>query len=294
MDHDNVLVVLNYNDFKTTMEFIGHVKNCPAISKIVVVDNCSTDGSYDRLSSQASDRVDVIKSDRNGGYAYGNNFGLRYAVRNYHPKILFVSNPDVRFDNSVVLKMAQCLETNDDIAVVAPLVNQGYNVWDLPGYIGVIESLFLIWHNLHKKRIKQEILSSDQDLIKVGAVEGSFFAITAAAYEKTHGLDERTFLYFEENILAQRIKEINQNIAVLGKCRYDHFHSVSIKKAYRSKAKAFKLFYPSISLYLSEYLHINRFQKALFDIFFFMAYLERYVYMIFQVPIDRMRSKRAN
>ena len=70
----NFLIVLNYNDAETTLEFVEMAKMCNAIDKIVVVDNCSTDYSLSKLTCLKSDKIDVIQTDKNGGYAYGNNF----------------------------------------------------------------------------------------------------------------------------------------------------------------------------------------------------------------------------
>ena len=120
-------------------------KMCNAIDKIVVVDNCSTDYSLSKLTCLKSDKIDVIQTDKNGGYAYGNNFGCRYAEKNYNPKLFFISNPDVRFENPVLQEMDKLSNNHKDIGVVAPIVNQGYNIWNLPKFWGLIESIFLIW-----------------------------------------------------------------------------------------------------------------------------------------------------
>ena len=68
------LVVLNYNDYKTTIKLIQMIKNYDSIDLIVVVDNCSTDKSYKKINEYTNNKVKLLKSDKNGGYAYGNNF----------------------------------------------------------------------------------------------------------------------------------------------------------------------------------------------------------------------------
>ena len=68
-------------------------------------------------------------------------------------------------------------------------------------------------------------------------------------------------------------------VGVLTTARYDHYHSVSIKKEYRaSKARAFHLFYDSMKLYNQEYLHTNFLQNILFELCYGVAYLERMIY----------------
>lgn len=60
----NFLIVLNYNDAETTLEFVEMAKMCNAIDKIVVVDNCSTDYSLSKLTCLKSDKIDVIQTDK--------------------------------------------------------------------------------------------------------------------------------------------------------------------------------------------------------------------------------------
>ena len=56
------MIVLNYNDYETTMKFIENIINYKSIEKIIIVDNNSTDNSYDKLKKLESDKVEIIKS----------------------------------------------------------------------------------------------------------------------------------------------------------------------------------------------------------------------------------------
>ena len=274
----NALIVLNYNDSTTTSKFVEMAKKSKSIEHIVVVDNCSPDGSYEKLKGLEDERVVVIESSKNGGYSYGNNFGCRYAIENYHPQMLIVSNPDVTFENDVIDSMSKVLEENERIGVVAPIVNQGYNIWNLPGFVGLIESIFLIWFNLDKKRIKNNLMNLDCEWTRVGVVEGSFWAIKVAAYEEADGFDERTFLYCEENIFAKRLETKGYFEVALNACRYNHFHSVSIKKHYGGKVKAFKNFHASMLVYLKYYLNAGMLKRLIFELAYGIGYVERFFY----------------
>lgn len=101
------------------------------------------------------------------------------------------------------------------------------------------------------------------------------------AYDKIDGFDEKTFLYCEENILARRLLRNGYKEAVLPKCRYDHFHSVSIKKHYGGKVKAFKNFHKSMLIYLQDYLDGGIVERIIFEICFGLGYIERYMYDIY-------------
>ena len=63
-------MILNYNDAKIVKKLVTEIENYPVFNHIVVVDNCSTDDSYADLQSLVSEKVTVIKTDKNGGYDF--------------------------------------------------------------------------------------------------------------------------------------------------------------------------------------------------------------------------------
>lgn len=272
-----VIVILNYNDFETTERLCNKIKDYKVFSKIVLVDNCSSDDSYERLLKLQNEHIEVLKTKENGGYAKGNNYGIRYAISRCKPDVVFVANPDVAFEEKVAVHMIETLMNNENMGIIAPLVNQGYNVWGQWGFWGIIEALFLVTFNVHKKLIKNS-LKGKKGCVEAGVVEGSFFALKTEAYLKAGGFDERTFLYCEENILGKRMKNHGYTTGVLVEERYDHLHSQSIKKHYRSKAKAFKNFDDSFKLYLKEYVKANKLQMFIYAVCYKLAYFERVIY----------------
>ncbi|MCR5001965.1 MAG: glycosyltransferase family 2 protein [Lachnospiraceae bacterium] len=276
------MVILNYNDMKVTEKLTRAVMDYECLDRVIVVDNRSTDGSYEYLkNSFRKSEVDIIQAPVNGGYATGNNFGVRYAIDHYSPEYVFIANPDIAVSQSTISSMIRDMHNHRDYGVMAPLVVQGYNVWKLPGFIGMIESLFLVWFNLDKRHIKKKLLASPNRIETVGVVEGSFFVIRVKDYLAIGGFDERTFLYAEEIILARRLKSVGQKVGVLTMERYDHLHSTSIKKAYdSSKRKAFPNFYASFKIYNKYYLKTNFLQDGIFWICYELAYFERFLYDI--------------
>ena len=73
------VIIVNYNDSDDTTKYVKMITEYEIINRIVVVDNNSTyDGEISRLKKLESPKTIVIKAEKNGGYDYGNNFGIKY------------------------------------------------------------------------------------------------------------------------------------------------------------------------------------------------------------------------
>ncbi len=279
---NSVIIILNYNDGVRSAALAEKICPYSSLGHIILVDNHSTDDSPAVLKQTADrfpDRISVLYADSNGGYARGNNLGIRFALKQFDPEFIFLANPDVFFTDRTASEMINALSEHPEFGLVAPLVRKGRNVWNLPSFAGILEELFLISFNIHKKMIRSRILSSGKKLVPAGVAEGSFFLISKAAFEASGGLDERTFLYGEEIILSFRLRKCGLKTGILPGCFYDHLHSASIKKQYRSsKALAFAHIRRSFRIYNKYYLHTNRFQDLLFESAAFFAWVERVIY----------------
>ena len=55
----NGFVVINYNDYETTEKIIKNISDYKTIDEIVIVDNCSTDNSYDELLKLKSKTITI-------------------------------------------------------------------------------------------------------------------------------------------------------------------------------------------------------------------------------------------
>ncbi|WP_101676172.1 glycosyltransferase [Alloalcanivorax mobilis] len=95
MSSSLVVVVVTYNrlsHLKVGIEALGR-QDCDAI---VVVDNCSTDGTQEWLLEEAvrNERLDVVLAPRNLGGAGGFELGFRHAMERYHAEWLVCFDDD--------------------------------------------------------------------------------------------------------------------------------------------------------------------------------------------------------
>lgn len=82
------------------------------IKRVVIVDNQSTDKSYEMLSRIKNEKIKVILSEKNGGYCYGNNLGVR-ELADERLDIAFIVNPDVDIAESSVLEILRAFQTTE-------------------------------------------------------------------------------------------------------------------------------------------------------------------------------------
>lgn len=276
---DNVVIILNYNDYKTTSKLINHIKDYSEVDKIVVVDNRSTDDSFETLKKYRNKKVHVIQSGQNKGYAYGNNVGIKYAIEKFNPEFITIANPDVIFENSILMKMKDFLRQNLDVAAVNTKIKNIAGQYE-PGGTNIptvqedFKSMFLLSEVFKKK----EINNFSKEYIDYQILFGCFFMIRSEVIEEIGMFDERTFLFGEERILGHKIKSIGMRQVTLNNLECIHEHSKSINKNISSLVNKYKILYDSRLVYYKEYLNINKLSLYIFYILRSMSLGEKYIY----------------
>lgn len=298
MKQNVAVVILNYNDYQTTCDLIETIKDYNIINNIVVVDNNSTNESYIKLKVYESNKVKVIKSEKNGGYAYGNNVGIRYAIEELNVEFVIISNPDVLFTESVIEKVIEVGMSDSKIGLIAPtMVNSnGKNAvpaWKLP----TLKDDIVISFELGKKLLGDPLLYKEElsnDVNEVDVLPGSLFGARADVFKKVDYFDEETFLYCEERILAYKLKKVGFKNILLGKVTYIHDHSVTISK-FVSDLKKQKILLESKNIYHRKYLEISKGKEMLFKALIpfiklekiFILLLRRYIYPIWKIIFSK-------
>ena len=256
------ILVLNYNDSDTVIKYIEKVKSYKNVRKLLVVDNCSKDNSVEKIKEYTSDKIELIISDKNGGYGYGNNYGIRYLVDKYDSEYILLSNPDIIVDEQTIEKMEIFLRKNDDYAIVAPYMldingkKQFNTAFKLPSKMEYIISLGLLAKKI--KTFYYNDLEKEKNVYKqVDAVSGSMFLMDSKKMIKFGMYDEKIFLYCEEVVLGIKMKENKQKIALLLQESFIHNHSVSISKTYKSELSKNKLLVKSKLYVIKKYYKAN-------------------------------------
>lgn len=247
-------IILNYNTYEMTLKIIDKLRNLNYSNlDILVVDNNSSNESVKELKKNTNTgRFKLIVNDTNGGYAVGNNIGLRFAVEHGY-KYSWILNNDLIFDDSNILNvLITAAEADSKVACVGPRITDlngnrvcpyisRPNLWSLT--FGMLKDK----HERHKYIMKSGI---------VYRVYGCCMLLKNSNMTEINYLDERTFLYCEEDILAERLLKIGCYSYYCADTSVVHLESMTVNREQGKKSlKKIKIVMSSMNIYLKEYLH---------------------------------------
>lgn len=259
-------VILNWNQFEITkraIESILRYENSKE-NTFVVVDNGSNEEirvklveyfrenkwnifyeeEIDTLGNH-SNLPTLILNSHNYGYAKGNNIGLKY-VKRVGFRYAFVMNNDVILTEKVSSVLIDVLEKNPKGAVVGPKVvgpdgkSQGpfwkpglFDYFLFPVFYPLIYPLFKLRIFLYNNFINNSCRKNGY--VQVYRLMGCFMLIDLEKIEKVGWFDENTFLYAEELILSEKLKEKGYKTFYTNSVEVFHEHEISTKNFFGEK-----------------------------------------------------------
>ena len=230
------LIILNYNNAEATRNCIASVlEHNTAPVKFVVIDNgsrpeelASLRGVLDEVlpgyeyiadddapALPALAKAVLIRSDKNLGYACGNNFGLRHVYADPEVDYIMILNNDILFTEDMIPTLAAAYTGLPQCAILSPLLKKKGNVEidfncarRSPSVGDLTRRNFLFyWWVLTRKKyaearpdlflIKGD--GTDPEIVEVEMPSGSCMLVDKKYFESIGGFDPNTFLFYEEN-----------------------------------------------------------------------------------------------
>src|SRR3972149_3388727 len=117
---DLSIVILNYKSKNLVKYCLKGITSqpLPGEHEIIVVDNNSKDG-VDKMLNENSPHVKFLSAPTNGGFAAGNNLGLRRARGRY----VLMLNPDIVILDNAIAKLYNFMEARPEAALAGPRLN---------------------------------------------------------------------------------------------------------------------------------------------------------------------------
>ena len=229
---DLSIIIVNYNTRDVTIEAVKSVlENSGNLAvEIIIVDNESSDGSVEAMRA-AFPQVAVLAAGHNGGYAWGNNIGIRRAQGRY----LLILNPDAQIYDGTLEQAVQYMDANSDIGILGARValESGAQQLTLFRHVSLRN---LIWNILVPNRVirksrffgDQRYASRSPDVAQdVDVVAGCFMMLPRAVIDKVGMMDDRFFMYSEESEWCWRVKQAGLKVRYNPDIRIMHYGAVS-------------------------------------------------------------------
>lgn len=233
-------VVLNHCDKENALNLAELFLTVPVINHILIVDNSQTGALSGTEKIFSSTKVELLLAS-NDGYAKGNNRGVNFLEEKYGQfQYFIISNPDVIITPESVMKCIIFLEQNMSYVLVAPHMYQtnglpnSLTAWkertirtDLAYCSGILSRILGMGREKYPQNYWQSSYST------VDCVSGAFFVVNASAFKRAGYFDEKTFLFFEEDILCYKMKTFGYKCAIINECSFVHKEGVSMSVSLR-------------------------------------------------------------
>lgn len=202
------IIIVNYNGWQDLERCLRSLEASQSQDcEVIVVDNCSTDDSPEKIKSTFP-HVRLIRSNINLGFGAGNNLGAQIA----QGRVLVFLNPDTTVQPGWLDPLLRALDEYPQ----AGMVTSRILLMDTPDQINTcgndlhLSGLALCRGMGQCKDVDQPIDHNDEKLpvkvVRVAAISGAAFAIRKELYESVGGFDDTFFLYMEDTDLSVRVQ----------------------------------------------------------------------------------------
>lgn len=219
---DVSVIIVNYNTRSITKQCIDSIveKTHGINYEIILVDNASSDGSKEFF--ERDDRITYIYSERNGGFGYGNNLGMKVAKGMY----LFLLNSDTLLLNNAIKEFYDYARSHQPKTVYGCYL-EGLDGSYRMSYFAFPS--FTITDFMLRRLHIREIPKPDYKDKMVDAITGADLFFPREVISDAGMFDENIFLYGEEGEWQYRMKQAGYSRMVISSPKIVHLEGESSK-----------------------------------------------------------------
>lgn len=238
-----VVEYLSIEEINTCVEAI--LRNVSMPCEIIISSNSCYSDEEKHSIPIADARVKWIYNQRNGGFAYAMNQGLKAATGRY----MVIMNSDCTISDGME-QMVDFLRQHPDVGAIAPKIIDSQNRIQDTARPYVSVPRFIERHILRILKNNGIVLENGMNYNEVQTVDwliGAFLMVSRRAYDETQGLDEAYFMYAEDLDWCTRIRQKGMEVVY-----FPHAHVVyaGTRRARHNRKYA--------SIFLKSHLHYWR------------------------------------
>jgi GT2 family glycosyltransferase len=234
-------VILNYKTADMTLEALEALRAATADipdHRIDVVDNDSQDGSYEKIAKAVHvagwDDVQVLRSERNGGFGAGNNFSIRPALASDDPpEFVYILNSDAFPAPDAVSSLLSFLQSHPTAGIAGSYIHgvdgePHLTAFRFPSLKSEIlggfrlGALTKLWPD-----VEVPIQPMPNETREVDWLAGASMMVRREVFDEVGLFDEEFFLYFEETDLCRRASLAGWSVYYTVESRVAHVGSAS-------------------------------------------------------------------
>jgi hypothetical protein len=202
------IILVNYNGANDTIDCIKSLSEMRDVEyEIVVVDNCSTDDSVNKLKKLQGDyKFTLLQAECNNGFSSGNNIGITHAKNADYYLLL---NNDTVVEPDFLKKLVDEFKENPHCgAAISKILyySQPDTIWYAGGSLNKKTARCEHYH------FKEKDVTTDHLPVKVTFASGCCLCVSKQVVEKIGLLNEDFFLYEEDAEFCYRITEAGYDI----------------------------------------------------------------------------------
>lgn len=210
--HKVCIVIVTYNGTKWIKDCIASCQASEYPVDIIVVDNCSKDGTLDLLPKEG---VHVRAMEHNLGFGPANNLGMVIAIEELGADYVFLLNQDAYISKTAIGELVKCHQQYPDLGLISPMHYDGIDK--------EFDYRFKIYYGRSKPWKGRE------GVRKVRFVNAAAWFIPKETVLKVGGFDPVFFHTGEDDNLLQRLRYKNMPIVITEKSRIQHDRQDRVK-----------------------------------------------------------------
>ena len=218
------IITVNYNSTETTLELLESIKNLNyRATEVIVVDNASSQNPQPAIG-RVYPAAKVIVSDRNLGFAGGNNLGIAAASG----ELLFFVNNDTEFTAGLVGPLVEVFDRHPDAGMACPKFHYYYHpqVIEYAGYnpLNVFRGSCSMVGNGQTDNGQFDLPGP------TNFAHGGAMMVPSRIIKQVGMMPQCYFLYYEELDWSEQIKKKGYRIYYEPKSLIYHKESMSVGK----------------------------------------------------------------
>jgi len=230
------IVIVTWNGKKYVdecLDSLGAYINDPT-AEVIVVDNASTDGTPE-LVQDSYPGVTLIRSEKNLGFARGNNLGIHRTTGEF----ICLINSDVNVYDGCIERLIKYMETDSRVGLLGPKM-QGPDGKSCRSYMGAPT----LWRCFCRAFALDDLLPNSKifggflmpyfkadRIAEVDVLNGWFWVTRREALNEVGPMDDSLFMYADDLDWSQRFRDAGWKVVYFPEAESFHYGGASSARA---------------------------------------------------------------